>query len=144
MSAATAAAAAAAATTSAARTALPRKQARRPRPPLPRFDADGEDGEDGAGGVGGGSSGRRVKMRRSHGGGGSMAMPAYASAAPDWENEDWLGGGGLTTPGGGEDIDWGPGPVCVTNFAADVLKQLRCSVCLRYLDLILTLILTQT
>ena len=144
MSAAAAAAAAAAATTSSELSKLPRKQARRPRPPPPHFDADGEGGEAGAGRAGGGGSARRVKIRQSHGGGsggwqanetgGAMAMVGHASAAPDWENEDWMGGGGPTTPGGGEDIDWGPGPVTVTNFAADVLKQLRCSVCLGYLD----------
>ena len=31
-------------------------------------------------------------------------------------------------------IDWGPGPICVAGFAAEALEQLKCGVCLEYLD----------
>ena len=31
-------------------------------------------------------------------------------------------------------VDWGPGPIWVAGFAAEALEQLKCGVCLEYLD----------
>ena len=40
--------------------------------------------------------------------------------------------------------EWGPGAVWVTGFAADALEELRCAVCLGYLDLTLPQAVPQT